>query len=67
MALLRVMEVERLGRQGVHLAVAIVALPNEASIRLHHRLGYVTAGTLHEVGHKDGRFVDTMLLEKILG
>ena len=58
---------ERLERQGVHLAVAIVALPNEASVRLHHRLGYVTAGTLHEVGHKDGRFVDTMLLEKILG
>ena len=57
---------ERLRSQGVHLAVAIVALPNDASIRLHHKLGYVTAGTLHEVGHKQGRFVDTMLLEKIL-
>lgn len=56
----------RLEQQGVHVAVAIVALPNEASVRLHHRLGYVTAGTLHEVGHKNGRYVDTMLLEKIL-
>lgn len=58
---------DRLEAQGVHLAVAIVALPNEPSIRLHHRLGYVTAGTLHEVGHKNGEFVDTMLLEKLLG
>lgn len=58
---------DRLQAQGVHLAVAIVALPNEASVRLHHRLGYATAGVLHEVGQKNGRFVDTMLLEKVLG
>jgi phosphinothricin acetyltransferase len=57
----------RLEEQGVHVAIAIVALPNEASVRLHHRLGYVTAGTLHEVGHKNGRYVDTVLLEKLLG
>jgi phosphinothricin acetyltransferase len=58
---------ERLEEQGVHLAVAIVALPNEGSVRLHHRLGYETAGVLHEVGRKDGRYIDTMLLERILG
>lgn len=58
---------DRLRSQGVHVAIAIVALPNEASVRLHHRLGYVTAGTLHEVGHKNGRYVDTVLLENVLG
>ena len=58
---------DRLTADGAHLAVAIIALPNDASVALHHKLGYDSVGVLHEVGHKDGRFIDTMLLEKRLG
>ena len=29
---------------GVHRAYSIVALPNDASVALHHRLGYRTVG-----------------------
>jgi phosphinothricin acetyltransferase len=57
---------ERLQSTGFHRAVAIVALPNEASIALHHKLGYRTVGTLSEVGHKFDRYWDTMILEKDL-
>jgi len=59
--------IERLRERGFHRAIAIVALPNEASIALHHRLGYRTAGTLTEVGYKLGRHWDTTLLEIDLG
>ena len=57
---------ERLTAMGVHRAIAIVALPNDASVALHRRLGYREVGTLTEVGHKLGRHWDTMLLEKPL-
>lgn len=59
--------IERLRARGFHRAIAIIALPNEASVALHHSLGYRTAGTLTEVGHKLGRYWDTVLLERDLG
>lgn len=58
---------ERLTQQGVHLAIAIIALPNEGSVALHRKLGYEEAGILHEVGYKYGRYWDTVLMEKRLG
>jgi phosphinothricin acetyltransferase len=49
---------------GAHRAYAIVALPNDASVALHHKLGFVTVGEQHEVGFKMGRFWSTALLER---
>ena len=59
--------IERVRSRGFHRAVAIIALPNDGSIALHHRLGYRTVGTLTEVGYKLGRHWDTELLELELG
>jgi phosphinothricin acetyltransferase len=59
--------IERVRQRDFHRAVAIIALPNDASIALHHRLGYRTIGTLTEVGHKFDRYWDTTLLELDLG
>lgn len=44
---------------GMHLALAVVALPNPASQALHRACGFRSAGVLHEVGHKLGRWIDT--------
>ena len=44
-------------------AVAIVALPNDASIALHEKLGYRIVGTITDAGYKLERFWDTMILE----
>jgi len=44
---------------GVHTAVAVIALPNPGSLALHESLGFVQAGALREVGHKFGHWVDT--------
>lgn len=42
----------------VHVAVAGITLPNEASIGLHERLGFTPAGVIPEVGLKFGRWHD---------
>ena len=44
---------------GVHLVLAVVALPNPASQALHEACGFTSAGVLREVGHKFGRWIDT--------
>ena len=46
---------------GVHLAVAVVALPNPGSQGLHRACGFTPVGVLQEVGHKLGRWIDTEL------
>lgn len=48
----------RLRDQGIHTALALIALPNEASVRLHTRAGFAHAGTMREVGDKLGRMID---------
>ena len=56
----------RLVERGFHRAVAIVALPNDASVVLHQKLGYRIVGTITVVGSKLGKHWDSMLLEASL-
>jgi phosphinothricin acetyltransferase len=57
---------DRLRRQGLHSALAVVALPNPASVRLHERHGYVVAGLLREAGFKLGEWRDVGLWQCLL-
>jgi L-amino acid N-acyltransferase YncA len=41
-----------------HAAIGGIALPNEASVRLHERLGFNKVAHFNEVGFKLGRWVD---------
>jgi len=50
--------IPELGRRGLHQLLAGIALPNERSVRLHERLGFVKTGELVEVGFKFGRWID---------
>lgn len=43
----------------MHLAVAVIALPNLASTALHESLGFEVVGTFNEVGRKFDQWVDT--------
>jgi phosphinothricin acetyltransferase len=47
-----------LERQGYVTAVAGIALPNEASVALHERLGFVHTGTYQRAGFKLGEWID---------
>lgn len=51
----------------VNRAIAIVAQPNEASNRLHEKLGFRVIGTLTEAGRKFGRYWDTRFYEYAFG
>ena len=49
----------------VHTQVAVVALPNDASVALHRAMGFDQVGVLREVGHKFGRYVDTAWYQRM--
>ncbi|WP_018548230.1 GNAT family N-acetyltransferase [Streptomyces sp. LaPpAH-108] len=55
-----------LAQEDVHRAYAGIALPNEASVRLHTRFGFRHLGTFGEVGRKFGRYWDVAWYEKAL-
>jgi phosphinothricin acetyltransferase len=57
---------EALSGEDLHRAYAGIALPNEASARLHERLGFRHVGTYREVGRKFGRYWDVAWYEKPL-
>lgn len=49
---------DELRRRELHLAIGGIAQPNEASVRLHERLGFNKVAHFEEVGLKFGRWVD---------
>jgi L-amino acid N-acyltransferase YncA len=54
-------------RAGSRQAVAVVADTGDpASTALHRACGFVEAGRLRAVGHKHGRWIDTVLLQRDL-
>lgn len=48
----------------VHRAYGGIALPNDASVALHRRLGFEHVGSYHEVGFKFDKFWDVDWFEK---
>lgn len=50
--------------KGFRELIGVIALPNPGSIRLHKSLGFQEVGTLHEVGHKFGKYVDVSLWQR---
>lgn len=52
--------------QGFTQAIAAVTLPNEASVKLHERLGFVRAGTYEKVGYKLGEWRSVGLWQRPL-
>lgn len=57
----------RLESGGMHAVLAGIALPNEASVRLHEKLGFEQVARFEEVGFKFGRWVDVGYWQRVLG
>jgi phosphinothricin acetyltransferase len=55
-----------LAGEDLHRAYAGVALPNDASVALHERVGFRVIGTYVEVGRKFGRYWDVRWFEREL-
>jgi phosphinothricin acetyltransferase len=54
------------GKNGHHVIIARIDAGNEASLRIHRRLGFEEVGRLREVGFKFGRWLDVVLMELLL-
>lgn len=51
---------------GLHRAVVGIALPNEASVRLHARFGFRTVGVFDEYAHKHGRPISSQWMQRAM-
>jgi len=52
--------------RGVHVAIGGAALPNEASVALHEKLGFERVATFRQVGFKHGRWIDVAYWQIVL-
>lgn len=51
---------------GYHAIVAQIVSGNDASVALHEKCGFERVGVLKEIGHKFGRWLDLILMEKLV-
>lgn len=51
---------------GLHVMVAAIEARNEASLTLHERFGFARVGLMPEVGRKFDRWLDLVLMQRIL-
>jgi phosphinothricin acetyltransferase len=57
---------DALDRNTVHTLMAVIALPNEASVGFHEKMGYEKAGHFKEVGKKFGDWIDVGYWQKMM-
>ncbi|MEM9529457.1 MAG: N-acetyltransferase family protein [Pseudomonadota bacterium] len=57
---------KRLAEQDVHAVLAGIALPNEASVRTHEKLGFFQVAHFRQTGRKFDRWIDIGYWQRIL-
>ncbi|MGI9417817.1 MAG: GNAT family N-acetyltransferase [Geminicoccaceae bacterium] len=59
--------IEAAGRAGIRQLVAVIGdSANQGSIRVHEKAGFRHVGRLTDVGHKFGRFLDVVIMQRAL-
>ncbi len=58
--------IETAGAHGFHTVVARIVGGHEASIALHRSVGFGVVGTEREVGRKFGRWLDVVVMQRML-
>ncbi|KZM48357.1 GNAT family N-acetyltransferase [Labrenzia sp. OB1] len=58
--------VEIAGANGLHLLLGVIDGENTASIALHEKLGFEVTGRLPQAGTKFGRWLDLVLMTRVL-
>lgn len=56
----------QLNERGIHLVIGGIALPNDASVALHEKMGYEKVAHFREVGFKFGRWIDVGYWQKTI-
>lgn len=52
---------------GFRQMIAVIGGGHPASIALHHKAGFSSAGMIRGSGHKQGRWLDTVFMQRSLG
>jgi phosphinothricin acetyltransferase len=55
---------EYLAGEPVHVALAGIVLPNDASVALHRKFGFTEVGVFHEYGVKNGQYLSSIWMER---
>jgi len=58
--------IDRAARLGHHTIIALISADQAASVALHEQLGFKKVAELKEVGHKLGRWLDVIYMQKML-
>lgn len=56
---------EALSTQGIHSAVVGIALPNDASVRLHKKFGFSEVGIFREYAVKRGQLISSLWMQRL--
>ena len=59
--------ISQLSEQSFRSIIAVIALPNEGSIRLHEKFGFVKSGEFKEIGYKFDRWINVASWQLIIG
>jgi phosphinothricin acetyltransferase len=54
-----------LADEPVHVALAGIALPNDASVALHRKFGFTEVGTFREYAVKDGQYLSSIWMQRL--
>lgn len=57
---------DRLAARGFRIALAGMTLPNDASVGLHHAMGFQPIGTFSRIGWKHGRWHDVAWVQRVI-
>ena len=49
----------------VHVALAGIALPNDASVALHRKFGFTEVGTFREYAIKNGQYISSVWMQRL--
>ena len=50
--------IEQISSRDIHAVIAVLAIPNEPSRKMHERFGFEKTGHFREVGYKFGKWID---------
>jgi phosphinothricin acetyltransferase len=53
-----------LADEPVHVALAGIVLPNDASVALHRKFGFTEVGIFHEYAMKNGQYLSSIWMER---
>ena len=59
--------ISQLSEQSIRSIIAVIALPNEGSERLHDKFGFVKSGEFKEIGYKFDRWINVAYWQLQIG